>query len=249
MNSISILDLIFFITTLLIISVACYRGAVKEIFSILNWILAFGLSYLISPFLADFLTPYFDSRLILDIIVRISVFIISFIIFFLSTGSFTQDLSESFNVYLNRLLGLCVGAIKSLLIFGLIFSLYNCFFDYALGKRYVKNEGDRMPKWFSSSHSASIITFSGELLDPAVRGFIGILKINFSEILKTPEIIKTNSDQNEFIKEATSEKTFEPFKNNIENNNKNKFTQQKNDLGYDKKDIEKMQRLIEIINQ
>jgi len=30
---------------------------------------------------------------------------------------------------------------------------------------------------------------------------------------------------------------------------KNSFTQQKNDLGYDKKDIEKMQKLIEIINQ
>jgi len=252
MNSINLLDSIFFITTLLIVSVACYRGAIKEIFSLLNWILAFALSYLISPFLADLLTPYFDSRLILDVVLRISIFMISFIVFFFLTGNFTQDLSESFNIYLNRILGLAVGLLKSLLIFGLVFSLYNCFFDYALGRRYVKKDTNRMPKWFSESNSASLITFSGELLDPAVRGFIGILKINFSDILKTPDIIKTNSDGNQYIKEVLKEKSTETIKNlnNInENDNENKFIQPKNDSGYDKKDIEKMQRLIEIINQ
>jgi hypothetical protein len=111
-----------------------------------------------------------------------------------------------------------------------------------------------MPKWFNDSYSSSIISFSGELLDPAVRGFIGILKINFSDILKTPEIIKSNSYENEYMKEVLKEKS--PENQNISNIEapkpevkKNNFTQQKNDLGYDKKDIEKMQRLIEIINQ
>ena len=59
---------------------------------------------------------------------------------------------------------------------------------------------------------------------------------------------------NEYAKELLKEKAQE---NQINSNNgapkqeikKNNFTQQKNDLGYDKKDIEKMQRLIEIINQ
>lgn len=254
MGAFNILDIIFFTVTLFIILVACYRGAVKEVFSLLNWIIAFALSYLISPFLADAVSPYFESRLILDIVVRIIIFMISFIAFFFLTGRFTQDLSESINIYLNRFLGLCFGAIKSLLIFGLIFSLYNCFFDYALGKRFVRKDSVKMPKWFNDSYSASIISFSGELLDPAVRGFIGILKINFSDILKTPEIIKTNSFENEYIKEALREKPSENQNNsNIETPKqgvkKNNFTQQKNDLGYDKKDIEKMQRLIEIINQ
>jgi uncharacterized membrane protein required for colicin V production len=181
---------------------------------------------------------------------------ISFIAFFFLTGRFTQDLSESINIYINRFLGLCFGALKSLLIFGLIFSLYNCFFDYALGKRFVRRDAEKMPKWFKDSYSSSIISFSGELLDPAVRGFIGILKINFSDILKTPEIIKINSSENEYIKEILKEKTNENKDNSNPNGEarpqeikKNSFTQQKNDLGYDKKDIEKMQRLIEIINQ
>ena len=104
MGTFNILDIIFFTTTLFIVLVACYRGAVKEVFSLLNWIIAFALSYLISPFLADTLSPYFESRLILDVAVRIIIFTISFIAFFFFTGSFTQDLSESINRYVNRIL-------------------------------------------------------------------------------------------------------------------------------------------------
>ena len=254
MGTFNILDIIFFTTTLFIVLVACYRGVVKEVFSLLNWIIAFALSYLVSPYLANLISPYFDSRLVLDVSVRIIVFTISFIAFFFLTGSFTQDLSDSINRYINRILGLFFGAFKSLLIFGLIFSLYNCFFDYALGKRFVRKDTAKMPTWFKDAYSSSIISFSGELLDPVVRGFIGILKINFSDILKTPEIIKTNSFENEYGKELLKEKTSEIQNNsNIETPKpeikKNNFTQQKNELGYDKKDIEKMQRLIEIINQ
>ncbi len=210
MNSINNLDIIFFITTFLIVVVACYRGFIKEAFSLLNWTIAFALSYLISPFLADAIAGYFDSRLMVDIITRTLIFMLSFVVFFLLTADFSRDLSESMNIYLNRFLGLCFGLIKSLLIFGLIFALYNCFFDYALGKRLVKKDSDKVPNWFKEAYSAPLISFSSDLLDPVVRGFIGILKINFSDALQL---------------------------------------QQKNDLGYDKKDIEKMQRLIEIINQ
>ena len=252
MNSFNNLDAIFFLTTLAIVFVACYRGAVKEVFSLLNWIIGFALSYLISPFLSQQLSPFFDSKLIVDVSTRIVIFMISFITFLLLTSRFTSDLTESINTYLNRFLGLCFGLLKSLLIFGLFFSLYNCFFDYALGRRLVKSESSRMPKWFTESYSAPIISFSGDLIDPVVRGFIGILKINFSDVLKLQDGIKYKAEDLEKIKLIDDEQQ------NYQNENpapekseikKNSFTQQKNDLGYDKKDIEKMQKLIEIINQ
>lgn len=252
MNSFNNLDIIFFLTTLAIVSVGCYRGAVKEVFSLLNWIIAFALSYLISPFLSHKLSPFFDSKLTLDVSTRIFIFVISFIAFLLFTSNFTRDLTESINTYINRFLGLCFGFIKSILIFGLFYSLYNCFFDYALGRRLVKNESTRMPKWFINSYSAPIITFSGDLIDPVVRGFIGILKINFSDALKIQDVVKYKIDENNDADnllnngEQNLNENLDPKKSEIK---KNSFTQQKNDLGYDKKDIEKMQKLIEIINQ
>ena len=255
MNSFTTLDIIFFITTLTIVSVACYRGAVKEAFSLLNWIIAFALSYLISPFLSQKLSPFFDSKLTLDVSTRICVFMISFIAFLFLTGRFTHDLTESINTYLNRFLGLCFGCVKSLLIFGLVFSLYNCFFDYALGRKLVKNESTRMPKWFIDSYSASIISFSGDLIDPAVRGFIGILKINFSDALKIQDKVKYKIEDDLELNDMPNElkQNFKIYKEESPDAKKgeikkNSFTQQKNDLGYDKKDIEKMQKLIEIIN-
>ncbi len=240
MTSFNTLDIIFFSTTFIIVFVACYRGFIKEIFSLINWIIAFALSYLISPFLAKAIAGYFDSRLIVDAITRIIVFMTSFIVFFLLMGNFVKDLSDSTNVYLNRSLGLCFGFLKSLLIFGLLFSLYNCFFDYALGKRFVKKDSTKMSSWFDDAHSSILIKFSGDLLDPAVRGFIGILKINFSDTIK---IQGTDYKTSTMEKYKKSEIPTEPPKDSNIN------PQQKNDLGYDKKDIEKMQRLIEIINQ
>ena len=255
MNSFNNLDAIFFLTTLAIVFVASYRGAVKEVFSLLNWIIGFALSYLISPFLTQQLSPFFDSKLILDVSTRIVIFMISFVTFLLLTSRFTSDLTESINNYLNRFLGLCFGLLKSLLIFGLFFSLYNCFFDYALGRRLVKSESSRMPKWFTESYSAPIISFSGDIIDPVVRGFIGILKINFSDVLKIQDTVKYKEE--DLIKDKLLDDEQQNFRN-YQNENptpqksetkKNSFTQQKNDLGYDKKDIEKMQKLIEIINQ
>ena len=121
-----------------------------------------------------------------------------------------------------------------------------------MGRRLVKSESSRIPKWFTESYSAPIISFSGDLIDPVVRGFIGILKINFSDVLKIQDTVKYKAEDLEKIKLIDDEQQ------NYQNENptpkkseikKNSFTQQKNDLGYDKKDIEKMQKLIEIINQ
>ena len=241
MTPFNTLDIVFFFTTLIIVLVACYRGAVKEIFSLINWIIAFALSYLISPFLAKAIAGYFDSRLMVDVVTRIIIFITSFVLFTLLTANFVRDLSDSMNIYLNRFLGLCFGFLKSLLIFGLLFSLYNCFFDYALGKRLVKKDSTKSLTWFENANSSGLIRFSGEILDPIVRGFIGILKINFSDVLEIQNSVKYPSELEEKNQIETP--------NELQKKEKIDNPQQKNDLGYDKKDIEKMQKLIEIINQ
>ena len=82
-------------------------------------------------------------------------------------------------------------------------------------------------------------------------------KINFSDALKLQDAVKYKIDEdiqkNNLFEDGGQQnlknyqnENLEPKKSEIK---KNSFTQQKNDLGYDKKDIEKMQKLIEIINQ
>jgi uncharacterized membrane protein required for colicin V production len=234
MKNINNLDIVFFLITFFIVILASYRGIIKEFFSFINWVLAFSLSYLLSPFLENFLVNFFESKIVMHLAIRISVFFISFIVFLLLTDSYCKDLSEAINSTYNRLLGFVFGCFKSMLLFGIIFSLYNCFFDYALGQRLVTKNTNRLPNWYVNSYSSTLINYSGDLIDPIVRGFISFFQLK-NDLLSIDYKIKFDQDiQNldQFNNKTNIKKPEKPITNE----------------GYDKNDIQKMQKLIEIIN-
>lgn len=269
MSSLNTLDIIFCIVTILIVIVATYRGVVKEFFSLINWIIAFALSYLLSPLLSKIFINYFDNKLILYISIRMAVFLVSFISFILLTSRFVEDLNFSFNYYLNKFLGAVFGIFKSILIFGLVYSLYNCFFDYALGQKLISKNSNKMPTWYTDSYSSSVINIAGNTLDPVVQVFISFLKVNYSDVLHLDKTIenkiesrfKFNPDGDQEIQNNPEPKSnMQPqpeinpsniLDSNTANQKKDigKSDSKKNDSGYDKIDIQKMQNLIEIINQ
>jgi len=246
-------DFIFFIVTTIIVLIAFYRGIVKEFFSLINWILSFAVSYLLSPFLCDLLANYFDSKLVLNISVRLGLFLLSFVIFLFSTIRLAYDLTDSMNIYLNRILGIFLGAVKSLILFGAVYSLYNCFFDYALGQKIVAKNKYRLPSWYINSYSSGIVSKTGELVDPVVRGFFSLAKKNVDDFIKIDEVVKPKIENDLISKYADEIESDIVIKKPVDDeNNKNKIVKpapkKPNDVGYEKKDIEKMQKLIEIIN-
>lgn len=246
-------DFIFFVITAIIVLIAFYRGIVKEFFSLINWVLSFAMSYLLSPILCDLLVNFFDSKLVMNISVRIVLFLLTFIIFLFATLRLAGDLTESMNIYLNRILGILLGALKSLILFGAIYSLYNCFFDYALGQKIVAKNKYRLPAWYLNSYSSPIVTKTGEFVDPVVRGFFSLAKKNVDDFIKIDEAVKPKIDNdiiNKYSDEIGSEIIAKkPVDEDIMNNKIVRSIPKKtNDVGYDKKDIEKMQKLIEIIN-
>ena len=245
-------DFIFFVITAIIVLIAFYRGIIKEFFSLINWVLSFAMSYLLSPILCDLLVNFFDSKLVMNISVRIVVFLLTFVIFLFSTLRLANDLTESMNIYLNRSLGILLGAVKSLILFGAVYSLYNCFFDYALGQKIVAKNKYRLPAWYLNSYSSPIVTKTGEFVDPVVRGFFSIAKKNVNDLIKIDDVVKPKIENELISKYADEIETDIVIKKPVDDeNNKNKIgrpIKKNNDVGYDKKDIEKMQKLIEIIN-
>lgn len=245
-------DFIFFVISAIIVLIAFYRGIIKEFFSLINWILSFAMSYLLSPILCDLLVNFFDSKLVMNISVRIVVFLLTFVIFLFSTLRLANDLTESMNIYLNRSLGILLGAVKSLILFGAVYSLYNCFFDYALGQKIVAKNKYRLPAWYLNSYSSPIVTKTGEFVDPVVRGFFSIAKKNVNDLIKIDDVVKPKIENELISKYADEIETDIVIKKPVDDeNNKNKIgrpIKKNNDVGYDKKDIEKMQKLIEIIN-
>jgi len=249
--SLTTFDFTFFTITAIIMLIAFYRGIVKEIFALINWILSFTASYLLYPILCELFFDLFKNKLVMNISIRSFTFIFVFIIFQFSTSSLIIDVSNSINRHLNRFLGFLFGAIKSLVLFGVVYSLYNCFFDYALGKKMVKK--NTMPSWYLSSYSSALVTKAGELVDPVVRGFFSLAKKNVDDFIKIDEVVKPKIENDLISKYADEIESDIVIKKPVDDeNNKNKIEKpapkKPNDVGYEKKDIEKMQKLIEIIN-
>lgn len=299
-------DLIFVIASFIFILVAFFRGFVKELFALLNWIITICLSYLLAPYAAKFVEHYSHNKLVINVASGSMVFVIVFILVFLATRGLSHDWKEKMPENLDRILGLFYGVFKSLLIFGLFYSVTINFYSILLGdvaqaeaeeaqkprqhreltkyrepkekpvkarRTPQKNEKD-LPEWLTQAKCFSIVKFAGEVIDPFVSKAIDSaaknlldetkpIKINLDD--KIDEVIDYENGVSDevggsagamgevkaFAKEPktlTKEpKSAEPKPVAKETPSSGQKSEEK-DKGYSKKEIEKMNRLIEIVN-
>ncbi len=232
----NVFDIIFFVFTFIFVVSAFFRGLVKELFSLSNWIISLLLSYFLAPYASDLLAQYFDSRLVLEGLTRSVIFVISFITIALTTSEMRDSVQSKMPKLFDRSLGVLFGFVKTLLIFGFIYSLYLNVYAMAVGSKLQENPVQE-PNWFKQSKSYSLIKFSGETLNPLVKKFFESISGNFDEIMPK------NQNLDEKIEEIMEEKSAD-----IENINPVEGPVNK-DAGYNKKDIEKMNHLIDIIDK
>jgi uncharacterized membrane protein required for colicin V production len=224
----NIFDLIFFAFTFIFVISAFFRGLIKEIFSLCNWIISLLLSYFLAPYASNILAEYFNGRIVLEGITRSVIFIISFITIALTTSDLRDSIRNKMPALFDKSLGVLFGFFKTLLIFGFIYSLYVNVYLLALGS----NAEAQKPDWLTKSKSYSIIKFSGETLDPLIKTFFESISGNFDDLI-------SQEDFDEKINEIIEEKSLDI--EDIEDITKNS--------GYNKKDIEKMNHLINIIDK
>ena len=75
-ESISTIDLIYLVITILSL-IKCYKkGFVLRILSMAKWLLAYVITLIIFPRLKPYLEDIFDSEYVLDIILGVTIFII-----------------------------------------------------------------------------------------------------------------------------------------------------------------------------
>lgn len=250
-TSFNILDIIFITFTIIFVLTAFFRGFVKEIFSLLNWVVALTASYFLTPLTTGLLSSYFENALVLDSVTRSVIFILAFIATAMSTSGLRDSLQDKMPKIFDRSLGVLFGFLKTLLIFGFVYSLYFNLYALLLGSKL--KETVQEPSWLKEAKCHSLLKFSGTTLDPIVKKFFTSISKNFDEIVpkekelndKIDEIVKENNSLDvetkqaqEVTKKATDAK---------ESTTKNVKTDK--DAGYSKKDIEKMNHLIDIIDK
>ena len=226
-------DILFFVLTFIFVVSAFFRGFIKEIFSFCNWIISLSLAYFLAPFASDILDPYFSNRLVLEGLTRSVIFVIAFITIAMTTSNLRESVAEKVPNLFDKSLGVLFGFIKTLIIFGAVYSVYLNVYAVVL-----KDEKVEDPKWFRESKSYSMIKLSGEMLDPFVRGFFAEISDDFDKVLPQKEL---EEKIEEVIDEDNKEEPSQEPKLKIEN--------VKTDTGYSKKDIEKMNHLIDIIDK
>lgn len=281
-------DLIFAILSFIFILVAFFRGFVKELFALLNWIITISLSYLLAPYASRFVEHYSSNKLIINVASGSIVFVLIFIAVFLATRGLSHDWKEKMPEHLDRILGVFYGVFKSLLIAGLFYSITLNFYSILLGdvekskseqalkesimqddevvnkpekkSRKVKKSADNLPDWLLQAKCFPVIKSAGEVVDPLVSSGIDAaarnlleetkpVKINLDD--KVDEVIEDSVDGLQDEVGGSAGALAEPKKAISEKSNKSDKALKKpdeKDTGYSKKEIEKMNRLIEIVN-
>jgi len=226
------LDLIFFAFTAIFVITATFRGFVKEVFSLLNWLFSLVVSYLLTPYVTEFLSKHFDNKMAIDLFTRSALFAIIFITVAMSTSNFRDSIRDKLPPIFDRSLGLLFGFVKTLLIFGAIYSIYLHAYSLVMKKKNTKD-----PEWFTQAKCRSLIKVSADIVDPAVKKLFEAIGQNFEQVLpKSEELLKDKI--NEIMKEKTGQEVA-PEADSDANL----------DSGYSKKNIEKLNQLVDVINK
>jgi membrane protein required for colicin V production len=239
----ALFDMVLLAFTFVFVLIAFFRGFVKELFALFSWVAALVISYYATPFVSHYLSMYSKNKMVLDIVTRTILFIVVFFIVSLSTSNLCKNLQDKIPSSFDKSLGVLYGLLKTLIIFSIIYSLTANLYLFLLGKQGVDTEKlPEVPTWMSEAKSSNVLKSTAVMIDPAVRSFIIAVTKNMDDSMFAPKTLddKVNQVLDEDAAKAVAPKEVRPddLPEGIDE-----------DLGYNKKDIEKMTRLLEIIGK
>lgn len=121
MEQLSNLDVIILIVIALSALLAFYRGLIKEVLSIVGWVLLTLVMIYLLPSLTPLFNKYIESGLMSGIAASIFVFVVFFILWFIFTGYITGKIRSSKLNLPDRFLGLFFGILRACLLIVLMY--------------------------------------------------------------------------------------------------------------------------------
>lgn len=116
MQSLNNLDVVILVITAISALIALYRGLVKEVLSIIGWVLASILIFYLLPILTPVAKNYIENTIMASIITTLVILIVFYIIWLFSTDALIGKVRSSKLSKLDRMLGLLFGVIRACLI-------------------------------------------------------------------------------------------------------------------------------------
>ena len=129
-HSISIIDLVYLIITILSI-VKCYKkGFVLSILSMAKWLFAYVITLIIFPKVKPYLEDIIDNEYILDIILGVTIFIIVIFIILIISKGISRSVQYTGIGSLDSIFGFFFGFLRAYIISICIFSAIHIVYNY-----------------------------------------------------------------------------------------------------------------------
>ena len=129
-NSISILDLVYLIITILSL-IKCYiKGFVLSLLTMAKWLLAYVLTLIIFPRVKPYVKHIIDNEYILDIVLGISIFIMIIFFILLINKGISKAVKYTGLGNLDKMFGFFFGFVRSYIIAVCIFSAAHIVYNH-----------------------------------------------------------------------------------------------------------------------
>ncbi len=129
-NSISIIDLIYLILTILSL-VKCYRkGFVLSILAMSKWLFAYIITLIIFPKAKPYVKDIIDSEYILDIVLGLLIFVIIIFLVLLISKGIGKAIKYTGLGTLDSIFGFFFGFVRSYIIAVCLFSVIHIVYNY-----------------------------------------------------------------------------------------------------------------------
>ena len=200
------------------------RGFIVELFSCLSWAGSITLTIFLRPVIANMILEKTSNTMLANIIAGGLIFVLTIIGLSILTSNLARKFTTKFPTSINITLGIAFGFLKGFLISLLIFiSLINILTD---SFSFDKNVG---PKWFKDSAVYVPLSFAASFVFPSINPVIDEMKSDF---------LKKDRD-NETLKRFIIDKT--------EKDDQNEKEDEKDNGGYKKNQMDKLEHLIDLI--
>jgi hypothetical protein len=240
-------DLAFALILSLFSLLAFIKGFVKSVFSLVNWLLAALISYFLTPIVSEIFSEQY-SYMVLHSVVGSVLFMISIIVLSIFTSGMSKTFLTVMPKSIDQSLGFAFGFSKGYLIVSLVFSIiltvYSSDFGMLSNKAEFK-DGRVGPSWLIEAKSYKILDLGGKIWRPLID--------KVAKLVTDPENIKDVADK---LKDGATKELDDSLKNtgsNSQLNDLKKIHDLYNKIddsvqkGYHKKEIEKMNRLIDTV--
>ena len=129
-NSISILDLVYLIITILSL-IKCYlKGFVLSVLAVAKWLLAYILTLIFFPRIKPYVKDVIDNEYVLDIALGISIFIIVIFFILLINKGISKAVKYTGLGNLDTIFGFFFGFVRSYIIAVCIFSAVHIVYNH-----------------------------------------------------------------------------------------------------------------------